>query len=60
MLYVCSFTDRFGEWKENQSQTEQERLQVAIDDFMDFACAGFMTLAQKKTAGSERKIKVIV
>ena len=60
MLYVCSFTDRFGEWKENQSQTEEERLQGAIDDFMDFACAGFMTLAQKKVTGAPRKIKAIV
>jgi AcrR family transcriptional regulator len=60
MLYVCSFTDRFGEWKENQSQTADERLQAAIDDFMDFACAGFMTLAQKKVTGSPRKIKIIV
>lgn len=58
MLYVCSFTDRFGQWKEDQSKTEHERLQVAIDDFMDFACAGFMTLAQKKPGGSARKIKV--
>jgi AcrR family transcriptional regulator len=60
MLYVCSFTDRFGEWKENQSQTDEERLQAAIDDFMDFACAGFMTLAQKKVTGAPRKIKAIV
>jgi AcrR family transcriptional regulator len=60
MLYVCSFTDRFGQWKEDQSQTEQQRLQVAIDDFMDFACAGFMTLAQKQITGSARRIKVIV
>jgi AcrR family transcriptional regulator len=60
MLYVCSFTDRFGEWKENQSQTEEERLQAAIDDFMDFACAGFMTLAPKKVTGAPRKIKAIV
>jgi len=60
MLYVCSFTDRFGEWKEDQSQTEEQRLRVAIDDFMDYACAGFMTLAQKRITGSPRKIKVIV
>jgi AcrR family transcriptional regulator len=59
MLYVCSYTDRFGEWKENQSQTEEERLQAAIDDFMDFACTGFMTLAQKKVNGLAKKIKLI-
>jgi AcrR family transcriptional regulator len=60
MLYVCSFTDRFGQWKEDQSQTERQRLQIAIDDFMDFACAGFMTLAQKRVSGSARRIKIIV
>jgi hypothetical protein len=38
----------------------KERLQAAIDDFVDFACAGFMTLAQKKVPGAPRKIKAIV
>jgi hypothetical protein len=38
----------------------KERLQAAIDGFTDFACAGFMTLAQKKVPGAPRKIKAIV
>jgi AcrR family transcriptional regulator len=56
MLYVCSYTDRFGTWRENQSQTQDERFQTAVDDFLDFACAGFMALAQKERGGSARQI----
>jgi AcrR family transcriptional regulator len=56
MLYVCSYTDRFGTWRENQSQTQDERFQTAVDDFIDFACAGFMALAQKERGGPARQI----
>jgi AcrR family transcriptional regulator len=47
MLYVCSYTDRFGQWKENKTLTEMEINKIAFENFMDFAHSGFMALAQK-------------
>jgi AcrR family transcriptional regulator len=47
MQYVCSYTDRFGHWKENKILTEAEVLKIATENFLDFSYAGFLALAQK-------------
>jgi hypothetical protein len=47
MQYVCSYSDRFGHWKENKILTEAEVLKIATEHFLDFTCIGFMALAQK-------------
>jgi AcrR family transcriptional regulator len=49
MLYVCSYTDRFSQWKNRKSGASgEEELQEVKEDLIDFVHAGFMALVSRK------------